>query len=256
MPSAATTNILGNITVSGGVQLPIANPQVSVGFGAPGLGVGVFPGSWQYCPNFYNSTFFSELTQGVPSPANSSLTWTERLPLAFRAQGSTTQNIPGFVYNTEGGFVPTVSSGLSQSIGVATRPTGLSATITGLPSGTQILIPQTFSFVTSSGASVGTAMAMSKNSVVSGNNYLLTPDSSGCVRIEVWVESRNIINTDLATLSLPLTLQSVPGATIPSSALPFNIQTDLGFIDSGSDRNSLYAPSSTHTYDIPAFPLP
>jgi len=68
--------------------------------------------------------------------------FTELFPTAFKVQGTTNQNTPGVIYNTESGFTP---DPIIAGVGLADSGTELGLAISGLPPGAQLSVPSSIS---------------------------------------------------------------------------------------------------------------
>src|SRR5436305_5512845 len=110
------TQIVMFISVNGSQQVTINNPQQTVGFIQPGLIIGAATRTLLQCNSVNNTLVGSSSNTTTIGPG--AITATEGFASSFKARGyatptSTTigqatptlQNVPGFPYNTESGFV-------------------------------------------------------------------------------------------------------------------------------------------------------
>ncbi len=230
------TSIVGLISVT--PAFTIKNPQQTLATPQPGLLYGTTPGSFQYCNGFNGNQLFSESTPGVPGPATFQMFATENFPFAFRPQGTTTQNVPGQVYNSESAFtIP------SLGIGTANFGTIIQGTIENVPDGVNAAIPLQVPLVNSSGATEGSASA-GQTGTVSGNSMTLLP-SSGVVQFFYEVKQRT--GTDPLTAAIPVTLAGTP------AQVPANLQGVISFANSQFPQTTLFAPGSSLLNGYPIF---
>jgi uncharacterized protein (TIGR03437 family) len=222
-------------------------PQtVVVGNVLPGLSVGSTSGSFQYCANFNANQLFSEITPGVPSPATFNTQWVENFVNAFKTAGSTPQNVPGKVYNTESGLTFPPSVGLPSGTGQADTGTVFQADFPNLPQGLQIQVPLTNALWDSTGAVAG-SVATAPTGVVSGTTMTVTPSSLGDASVFFEVTERDPTSTGRLNLNVPFTLVGAP-ATVPA-----NLETVVQFPSSQYPQNSLFAPGSSLLNNLPIF---
>jgi len=197
------TQIFSLVSINGSTNLTITQPSTgnAIGTVVPGLqqpptiAVGLIPGpaSYQQC-NSVNTYLIP--TPGV-SPTDNGITVsaTEGFAYSFKPQNYAqyynvryagvpdyvspgtfvTQNIPGFPYQTESGFAPTVT-GLTQPVsgtevvGYADHGAQLQFTVTGVSSGVTLYAPS-YVYLTGSygaGTPYGLAVLVSQSAVTSG----------------------------------------------------------------------------------------
>jgi hypothetical protein len=147
---AGTTQLLASISISGSTSLPVSNPVQIAGFIQSGLSTSL--------RNTANTggggnTTLAQCGGGGPI-ALSILRYTENFATAFKTRvaptsadigsgqsGAAVQNIPGKIYNSEGGFQPGI--GASPSIGIADFGTRLKAVFNNVPAGVHIYVSAT-----------------------------------------------------------------------------------------------------------------
>ena len=111
------------ITISPPNSLPISNPQQIVGRILPSLRTAVEENTFRQCE--------------LPSPAEVSLTFTERFASAFKKQNEGIQSVPGTVYATESGLNPTFNT----NIGAANTGTRFLIRFQDVPAGVTLGVP-------------------------------------------------------------------------------------------------------------------
>ncbi len=147
------TQIVMFIAVNGSQQVSINNPQQTVAFIQPGLVVGGNTKTFLQC-NSLNNTLVgssSNTTTGGPGFATAQ----EGFASSFKGRSyatpltnivgtstATLQNVFGFPYNTESGFVSTATGGASTGqIGVADYGTRIMFTVNNVGAGVSIFAP-------------------------------------------------------------------------------------------------------------------
>ena len=195
------TQIVMYISVNGSQQITINNPQQTVAFIQPGLVIGNTTAAYSQCNNL-------NISSGAFSASNSVtpvfVTATEGFASSFKPRNyaqiqagapngapNTTlnyQNVLGFAYNTESGFVanPTLGAGAANwglsagSVGLADTGTQLQFSLAGVTAGTLLYVP-TYIPLYPSGASAycGTANTNSSNTCTVGNQTGLAVLVSG-----------------------------------------------------------------------------
>jgi len=158
--SLVPTTITELIGISGGETVIIDQPLQTVALIEKGLtsSVNPFPGlgapTYAQCNNL-NAFLLNSFLPSVgvaTAPASIQLVATEGFGAAFKiasyAQPIFTntfgQNVLGASYNTESGYIPNNVSGLDQSgriIGLADNGTQITFTVTGIPAGVQLFVP-------------------------------------------------------------------------------------------------------------------
>jgi hypothetical protein len=197
------TQISEIVAVNGSTQITISQPGGGnvVGNVSPGLlqppsvTVGGFPGaaSYQQCNSV--NTYLLSPPGPVVTDSGVAVTVTEGFAQSWKPQsyaqilavaGGTYlgpgtpsfQNIPGFAYNTESGFIPqqsvlntlpdTIASG--EAIGIADRGTQLQFSVAGVPAGVTLYAPS-YVYLTGpygAGSPVGIAVLVSQGAATGG----------------------------------------------------------------------------------------
>jgi len=144
-----TTPLLASVSISGSTSVPINNPVQTAGFIQPGLTVTFKSptggGLASAGTGFLQCTTATTLGVAV-------LQYTENFGTAFKTRVAPTatytgqagappavQNIPGTIYNSESGFVTSVS-GLPANTGLADYGTRLKAVFNNVPAGVKIYV--------------------------------------------------------------------------------------------------------------------
>jgi len=158
------TQIVMFIAVNGSQQVTINNPQQTVAFIQPGLVVGGNTKTFLQC-NSLNNTLVgssSNTTTGGPGFATAQ----EGFASSFKARGyasqtiggsqiigqaaPTLQNVAGFPYNTESGFVSSVTGGaVTGAIGVADYGTRFIFSVANVGAGVSLFVPSAIQLVLS-----------------------------------------------------------------------------------------------------------
>ena len=194
------TQIVMYISVNGSQQVTINNPQQTVAFIQPGLIVGNRTANFLQCNNL-NGNFLNTFTGIAAGPTN--ITATEGFASSFKVrnfaqvssqangalnllpQGAPNtqigyQNVPGFSYNTESGFVANPTNGPGATgfglgggaVGLADTGTQLTFSFAGLGAGVNLFVPNTiglFPAGTSAGASAVGATGQTGTAVLVGS---------------------------------------------------------------------------------------
>jgi hypothetical protein len=145
---AGTSQLLASISISGSTSLPINNPVQIAGFIQAGLSTSVRKGA-------SGDTGFSALAFGQCADATRApvalLRYAENFGTAFKTRvaptasyngqngSGTVQNIPGSIYNSESGFV----SSITGAAGLADYGTRLKAVFNNVPSGVRLFVSTT-----------------------------------------------------------------------------------------------------------------
>jgi hypothetical protein len=117
------SQIIAYVSLTGTTSVPIDNPELVVAFVQDGLTFSADSETFLQC----------EPDGDIPIE----LTFTERFATAFMVEGSSNQNIPGAVYNTENGFTGVPGAGPA---GMATYATRLVAHFTDIPAGVTLTL--------------------------------------------------------------------------------------------------------------------
>jgi hypothetical protein len=165
------TQIVMYISVNGSQQVTINNPQQTVAFIQPGLVVSNGTASFLQCNNL-NAAFITAggTTSGTVSTVGTYVTATEGFASSFKVRSysqvltpgaadnpASLQNVPGYAYNTESGFVTNAagitSGGTSTgAVGLADTGTELQFSFAGIGAGVNLLVPSTI-YLQAAGAS-------------------------------------------------------------------------------------------------------
>jgi hypothetical protein len=143
------------ISITGTGSLTLTNPVLTVGFVTPGL--------------IQGKGTTVDLKQCELSSRTFTITAEEGFANAFRAVGTTSQNSPGTIYNTESMFTP----GNPANAGVATQATRLMVRFTNIPLGISITVPNV---IYSNGTSSSSGAA---DSTADKWCYVATPNTNG-----------------------------------------------------------------------------
>lgn len=163
------TQIVMFISVNGSQQVTINNPQQTVGFIQPGLVVGNTTNTFLQCQNLFGNLVTSGAAAGQSGIV--SVTATEGFASSFKARGyatplgsagagsnasvigtpsATLQNVPGFPYNTESGFVSTATGGAATgATGVADFGTRIMINVGAVGAGVSIFAPAVIPLIVS-----------------------------------------------------------------------------------------------------------
>jgi len=251
------TQIVMFISVNGSQQVTINNPQQTVAFIQPGLVTGNGTGSYVQCNNL-NAAFIT--AGGTTSGATGGpvyLTATEGFASSFKVRSydqvlhpgnsdstPSLQNVPGFPYNTESGFVSSASGlvggGLGAgAVGLADTGTEITVSFAGVGAGVNILAPSTLYLQPSgsaSSASLSATGSTGKAVLVSGGSgttytaggavwaILSVSGTTASVTYEVTASNVNV----LEQLTIPVfaafisnTTQNLPGLGVVTAAVNF-----------------------------------
>ena len=144
-------NAVAAIAISGSTSLPVTNSTLTVGYISQSLKTNVansFSTSTSSLSTNLNRNQCSSTTSSGGAIGFGTLNYSEQQGTAFKVRGSTTQNVPGFIYNTESGFTPTFTtynsavgaSGTSSTPGYADWGTRLKAVFNNIPSGVSLWV--------------------------------------------------------------------------------------------------------------------
>jgi hypothetical protein len=223
------TQIVMFVSVNGSQQVSINNPQQTVAFIQPGLVVGGGTLNFLQCLNA-NGTLISSSAAGGQT-GTVSLTATEGFASSFKARGylaggeltgalgtgsggnvqvigtrvATLQNVPGFPYNTESGFVSAVTGGaVSGATGVADFGTRIGFDVNNIGAGVQLFVPPTIPLtnVITGGNSGGIAVLVSGASGTGTLAGVTFTGTSASVQYEIVQSNPNV----LERLSLPVSV--------------------------------------------------
>jgi hypothetical protein len=156
------TQIVMYISVNGSQQVTINNPQQTVAFIEPGLVVSNGTANFLQCNNLNAAAITAGgTTSGTVSTVGTYITATEGFGSSFKVRSysqvlspgaadspASLQNVPGYAYNTESGFV-TLASGITSggtsagAVGLADAGTELQFSFSGIGAGVNVLVPTT-----------------------------------------------------------------------------------------------------------------
>ncbi|MDQ2948685.1 MAG: hypothetical protein M3Y27_22560, partial [Acidobacteriota bacterium] len=264
------TQIVMFVSVNGSQQVSINNPQQTVAFIQPGLVVGGGTTSFLQCQNANGTLLSSSASVGQTNTV--SLTATEGFASSFKARGylaggeqpsvsgansntigtraATLQNVPGFPYNTESGFVSAATGGPATGApGVADFGTRLGFNVNNLGAGVNIFVPTTIALTNAitGNASGGIAILVSGASGSGALAGVTISGTSASVQYEIVQANPNAIEK----LSLPVTVsflsntgQNLPGLGQSTGTVGFLPQSTVNTATS-SDPIPRFCPGPT-----------
>jgi len=232
------------ISINGTQQVTLSNPQVTVAFLAQGLKGTTAAAAYQQCYSL-NAGLLAG-TGGVTA-ASISLTATEGFASSFKVRSysqivaaapatpaadspASLQNVPGFPYNTESGFVatPTLGPGATAwgiapgDVGLADSGTEITFTISNVPAGVSLFATLTtlplFQVGTTSGAT-GEAILVAGSTTGGQLNV-----SGGSASVTYEVVQSNV--NEFEYLSVPITVAFVttgPTSPAPNTSAPATV---------------------------------
>jgi hypothetical protein len=176
------------VSISGSTSIPLNNPLQVIGFVQPGLAF-----SARNAANDGSlATAGVGLQQCVSVSRNlvqATLRYAEGFATAFKLQGTTAQDVPATVYNTESGFFNTSVAG-----GQASAATRLRATFNNIPTGTTVYV------------------SITNLNAAAGNTALLTSAETGAFSA---VSSTTTVPNGAGTVGIaPVTLTSGAGVAV------------------------------------------
>jgi hypothetical protein len=260
------TQITELIGVSGSQQILINNPSQTVAEAVPGLTASSLTSSYTQC-NDVNG-YLLGVGSGSPTPIGYvpgtsgpvyTVTATEGFGAAFKARnynqieaGNATppntsdpdtdiglQNVPGFPYNTESGFIPGqigatgagyVAGGTGVgTVGLATQGTQLAFTFAGIPAGVTISVPPAIALTSPNYASAtpGEALLVSGGSGTSdalGGSELLVSGTTATATYEITYDQPSVIeslNVPVYVSYVSNTAQNLPAPGAATVAVNF-----------------------------------
>ena len=238
LAGGATTSLIPTIitmfiAVNGSQQVTISNPSLTVGYIQQGLLSSNKTATYTQCNNL-NPSFLGSSGSVVASAISVTATegfassWKVRNWAQIISQASSTpitsssvltfQNVPGFPYNTESGFVASPAGGVgfgavSGAVGVADQGTQLQFNFAGVGAGVSLFVPTviTFSGAYGPGQPAGYAVLVGG---ASGGGGVSVSGTTASVTYEVLSSYANI--TESATLGVTVayisnTTQNLPG---------------------------------------------
>ncbi|MBV8818787.1 MAG: hypothetical protein JO022_10560, partial [Acidobacteriaceae bacterium] len=260
------TQIVMYISVNGSQQVTINNPQQTVAFIQPGLTVGNGTNSFAQCNNLnaYTTGLVTSSSSNGIAKGPTYITATEGFASSFKVRtydqvinssfttprtdaSPSYQNVLGFPYNTESGFVSNatglVSGGLgSGAVGLADTGTEITVAFTTIGQGVSVFVPSviylyptgvsTSCSIASTGcttAPTGVAILVggtSGTTAIGGTNFGNVTVSSGGASVTYEVVQSNV--NVLEALVVPVwtgfisnTTQSLPGLGSSSAGVNF-----------------------------------
>jgi hypothetical protein len=152
---AGTNQVYAYVSISGPTSVPVNTPNVIAGSIQAGLTTSVRGATNSGSLSLPNNLLQCNST-ATSAPGNplTFLRYSENFGSAFKlrtgsGQGTTTQNVPGTIYNSESGFIPynggPLITGLNYGtqVGLADYATRLKAVFNGLPANTRIFVSTT-----------------------------------------------------------------------------------------------------------------
>lgn len=242
------TQIVMFISVNGSQQVSINNPQQTVAFIQPGLVVSNSGNNFLQCQNA-NGVLLGASASNNGQTNAVSLTATEGFASSFKARGylaggentttlttvatapggsggnvqiigtrqATLQNVPGFPYNTESGFVSAATGGaVNGGIGVADFGTRIGFDVSNVGAGVSIFVPPTIALtnVITGGFSGGLAVLVSGASGSGTLSGVTLSGTGGTVQYEIVQSNPNAIERLTLPVSVAFlsnTSQNLPG---------------------------------------------
>lgn len=228
LAGGATTSLIPTIitmfiAVNGSQQVVISNPSLTVGYIEQGLLSTNKTGTFTQCNSVNGTaTAYSSGLSGliaVTATEGFASSWKVRnyAEVTAQLQSSSTlslQNVPGFSYNTESGFVATAIGGaVTGAAGVADTGTILTFNFAGVGAGVNLFVPTTL-FFTSPGYVTGQqGYAVLVGGASSGGAVAIS-GSTASVSYEVLYSYPNI--TESATLNAAVSYVSNTGQNLPA----------------------------------------
>jgi hypothetical protein len=218
------------ITVNGSQQVSLSTNVLNVASVVPGLVVGSGSATYLQCTSVNGG--------GLTAPPIN-VTVTEGFASAFKVRtydqvagtGVTLatpdtdstpslQNVPGFPYNTESGYVATPGLGPGAtgfgltpgSVGLADTGTEFSVTIANVGAGVNLFVPSQISLAPAGGTQTGVAYLAGTNGS-GGSTQATVTGNTATIVYEVVFSSVNVIET--ATIPVTVVFASVPTANLP-----------------------------------------
>jgi hypothetical protein len=240
------TQIVAFISVNGSQQVTINNPQQTVAFIQPGLVISGGTKTFQQCTTL-NTTLISSSNSGGITAGAIGLTATEGFASSFKVRnyaqiaGSTGtagladstvsfQNVLGYPYNTESGFVasPALGPGATAwgtaagDVGLADTGTEISYTVNAIGAGISLYVPTTIALTPSGGGTqTGTAILVSG---ASSGGAVSISGTTATIVYEVIFSNPNVIEQLVVPVSVAFisnTQQNLPGIGQSTAAVNF-----------------------------------
>jgi hypothetical protein len=265
IPTAVTMYI----NVNGSQQVTINNPTQSVASILPGLVGSNKTGSYLQCQNINGNLLSSAAAAGQTGTVN--MTATEGFASSFKvrnyaqiqltALGNLTpantnvapQNVFGFPYNTESGYVgsPATQGGASGfgtasgSVGLADTGTQIAFTITGVGAGVNLFVPNQLALFQVGTTSGQTGAAQLLGTSGTGTTQLAVNGTTATAVYEVLSSNVNVLEYATVAVSVAAisnTSQNLPGLGQSQVAVNFNPLSSV--------------PTASNTAPIPRFCQP
>jgi len=247
------TQIVAFISVNGSQQVTINNPQQTVAFIQPGLVISGGTGTFAQCSTLNTTLISSSNTGGITAGALD-VTATEGFASSFKvrnygqlfngagvtlaptgaADGTLTyQNVLGYPYNTESGFVanPVVPGGggavdfglATGDVGLADTGTEIQFTINGIGAGVDLFVPVTVALYPTglTSGQTGTAVLVSG---ASSAGAVTVSGTTATIIYEVIYSNPNVIESLTVPVSVAFisnTQQNLPGTGQSTEAVNF-----------------------------------
>jgi len=243
------TQIIMFISVNGSQQVTISNPQQLVAYAQPGLLESNGSASYTQCNNLNVDSSGNIIPGSISGGTAVGLTASEGFASSFKVRSysqsglvtapgaplpdspASLQNIPGFSYNTESGYVATPGgTGLNfgtgtGAVGLADTGTEISFTIANIGAGVLLSVPNTI-YLVQSGTSIlsgGVAVLLGSGGGA-GNTSIGISGTTGTVVYEIVADNPN----EFESLNVPLTVgfvsntgQNLPGVGVSTVQVNF-----------------------------------
>lgn len=256
------TQIVMFIAVNGSQQVTINNPQQTVAFIQPGLIVGGGTTTFLQCQNANGTLVSSSASGGQVKTV--SLTATEGFASSFKARGylassaspivgqqaATLQNVPGFPYNTESGFVSAATGGSgSGAIGVADTGTRIGFVVNNVGAGVSLFVPQqiALNLAGTTTPSGGIAQLVGTTGTSSSLTSVTVSGASASVVYEVISSNPNAVESLALPVSVAFisnTASNLPGLGQSTGTVGFQPQSTVNTASS-SDPIPRFCPGPT-----------
>ncbi|MGI8740969.1 MAG: hypothetical protein ACR2NN_00075 [Bryobacteraceae bacterium] len=258
------TQIVMYVAINGSQQVTINNPQQTIAFIQPGLVVGGTSTTFLQCLNANGNLVTSGASVGQTN--NFTLRAQEGFASSFKARGylattvavgtpptnvtvigqlaSTLQNVPGFPYNTESGFVSAATNGSGNGgIGVADFGTRIGFTFTNIGAGVSLFAPTTIPLVLA-GTSIpsgGTATLVSGSMTVVGGATAAVYEI-----VNANPNAVESLNVPISVAFVSNTTNNLPGLGVSTGTVAFSPQSTVNTATT-SDPIPRFCPGPTRT---------
>ncbi len=282
--------VVASISVSPSQSLPISNPTLTTGFVTPGLNTAntTLKNASNTGAGSGSGTTFNQCTSvSVGSTSNTGtalglLQFTENFATAFkvRTQGTTPQNIPGTVYNSESGFqgpatATAPGTGATFIAGLADYGTRLKATFSNVPSGVSLFVStrdvvNSFATPTSNAQAVlvvsETAIDGSTGPPVVNQTAVYTSPNGSTVGIApvpvggtgagnaVWeIVSTNPAQIDSVLFSVFINYSASPATNVPAAPSTISVTFSFAPTPLGGSFTAATGAAASSSLTIPRF---